>query len=241
MAEDNNEHRFLKISYTAKVKDGEVFDTTDEEVAQQEGIYNERKLYGPFPVVVGEGQVVEGLDEALADMQVGDEQELELSPEKAYGERDSNLIRLVSKSVFRQQDINPVPGMVVELDGQYAKVQTVSGGRVRVDFNHELAGKTVVFDVKVEEEASTQDERLNFLIERSFNSADDFEVELEENTAIIELPPEVYRDKNLLYRKASFAGELFKYLDLDNVKYIENWENPEAESEEESEEDSSSD
>ncbi|OYT26564.1 MAG: peptidylprolyl isomerase [Candidatus Altiarchaeales archaeon ex4484_96] len=218
--------RILKISYTANVKDGEIYDTTDEKKAREKGIYNEKRIYSPLTVILGENQVIEGLDKALEDMKKGEEKKVTISPEKAYGVRDSNLVRLVSLGEFKKKNITPIPGMPVELDGQHARIQTVSGGRVRVDFNHELAGKTVVFDVKVEDEAKTKKKKIDYIIERSFNSTEDFKVETIKDDVRIELPEKVYKDKNLLIRKASLSAELFKYLGVGDVVYTETWSNP---------------
>jgi FKBP-type peptidyl-prolyl cis-trans isomerase 2 len=105
---------FLKIEYTASVKDGKVFDTTELEVAKSEKIFDSKRVYRPVPVILGEGQVVKGLDEALAGMKPGEEKTVELVPEKAFGLKDQNMIRLVPVKVFKQQGINPIPGMPVE-------------------------------------------------------------------------------------------------------------------------------
>ncbi|MFH1721126.1 MAG: FKBP-type peptidyl-prolyl cis-trans isomerase [Candidatus Altiarchaeota archaeon] len=217
---------FIKISFTARVKDGPVFDTTNGEVAKKEGFFDEKHIYRATPVVVGQGQVVQGLDEILPKMKVGEEREVEIAPDKGFGMKDPNLLRLVPMKVFKQQKINPFPGMPVELDGRRARVQTVSGGRVRVDFNHELAGKTVVYKVKIEKKALDVKEKTNYLIERSFNSADDFKINISNKGVEIELPQEAQRDKNLLVRKASLAAELFRILEVEDVVFKETWSNP---------------
>ncbi len=221
--------RFIKITYTGKVKDGVVFDTTNEETAKKEGIFNEQKIYSPLPLITGEGQVIPGLDEKLEKLKIKEKKNIETPPEKAYGTRNPEYVRLISLGAFRKKNINPVPGMVVELDGRPAKIQTVSGGRVRVDFNHELAGKTLVFNVRVEEEAKTIKEKAEFLIDRNFNSPKGFKFKTAGKKIEIEIPQEAYRDKNLLLRKAGLSAELFKYLNLDEVAFKETWKNPEKE------------
>lgn len=226
---------FIKITYTGRVKDGAVFDTTDETTAKKEDIHDDQRVYKPIPVVTGERQVPEGLDEVLSSMKVGDAQEVEVPPEKGFGARDPNLIRLVPSKVFKQQKITPYPGMPVELDGQRARVQTVSGGRVRVDFNHDLAGKTLVYDVTVEEKASSDKDKIDYLIERSFNDAADFTVSLKAGKAEIGIPEAAQRDKNLLVRKATLAADLFRLLNLKEVTYTETWKNPKQKSEEKEE------
>jgi len=220
---------FATIEYTASVKDGRTFDTTDANTAQKEKIFDSKRVYRPLPVVVGEGNVVKGVDEALKDMKVGEEKTLELAPEKAFGQRDANLIRLVPMKVFKQQGLNPIPGMPVELDGRMARIQTVAGGRVRVDFNHELAGKNVVYKVKVVSKAETENGKVKFLVERSFNDSEDFKINLSGKKLILELPEKASRDRNIMFRKASLSAELFKYLELNEVVYTESWKNPKAE------------
>lgn len=160
------EKRFVKISYTGKVKDSQVFDTTDAETAKKENIFDAKRIYQAVPMIIGELQVLKGLDEELTDMKAGEEKELDIPPEKAYGQKDPNLIRLVPMKIFKQEKMTPIPGMVIELDGRPARIQTVSGGRVRVDFNSELAGKTLSYKVKIVEEAKTQEQKIKYLIER---------------------------------------------------------------------------
>lgn len=221
---------FVKISYTGRIKDGKVFETTSEKIAKEEGIFNEKKIYQPLPIVVGEGQVIKGLEEALSSMKLtpGEEKKnIEIPPEKAFGERDPNKVRLISRGQFKREGITPIPGMVVELNGRPARIQTVSGGRVRVDFNSELAGKIVVYDVKIEGIAKTKREKVNYLIERSFNRSDDFKVTLDKKNKVrINLPQRAFQDRNVLMRKASLAGEIFKCLKLGEVIFEENWKNP---------------
>lgn len=219
---------FVKIDYTAAVKDGGVFDTTDSEIAKKENIFDSKRVYGPLPVIVGEGQVVKGLDEILAGLNASDEREVEIPPEKAFGVRDASLIRLVPMKVFKQQGINPIPGMPVELDGRHARVQTVAGGRVRVDFNHELAGRTLKYKVKVVSKAVSDDEKARLLVERSFNESEGFAINLSGRKATIELPEKAFRDRNILFRKASLSAELFKYLSMEEVDYSERWVNPKS-------------
>ena len=96
-----------------------------------------------------------------------------------------------------------------------------------MDLNSELAGKTVVFDVKVEDVAKTINDRVKYLIERGFNDSDEFEIKItDENKKLhITLPQRAYKDSKVLVRKASFAAEAFKYLDVLDVTFVEVWKN----------------
>jgi len=111
---------------------------------------------------------VKGLEETLREMNVGEKRHVRLAPEKAFGQRRRELVAVVPLQEFRQRKIMPVSGLVIEIDGRYGKVQTVSGGRVRVDFNSDLAGKEVEYDVKVEKELKTAEEQVQALAEKYF-------------------------------------------------------------------------
>jgi FKBP-type peptidyl-prolyl cis-trans isomerase 2 len=220
---------FVKINYTGALEDGKVFDTTDAERAKKEGIYEDKRVYKPLTVAVGEEQVIKALDEALAGMAVGEKKTVTCSPEQAYGRRDTSMIRLIPVKFFKQEKLNPIPGMPVEIDGMRGRVQTVSGGRVRVDFNHELAGKTLVFDLEVVEKAEKDEDKIKYLIERSFEDSQDFNIKLEGKKLEVTLPKKAFHDRNLLVRKATLSADAFKNLGLKEITYIETWENPKEE------------
>jgi FKBP-type peptidyl-prolyl cis-trans isomerase 2 len=220
---------FIKINYTGRVKDGAVFDTNIKEQAEKEGIADSERVYKPLSVAVGEGQVIMGLDEELAGMRVGDKKTVTCGPDRAYGARNTGLVKLVPVKHFKQQKLNPMPGLPVEIDGMRGRVQTVAGGRVRVDFNHEFAGKTLVFDVEVVEKAESDADKVNYLIERNFEDADGFLPKLAAKKLTLTLPKKAFHDRNLLVRKASFTAEAFKFLGLSEVTFQERWENPKKE------------
>ncbi|MFA4946321.1 MAG: peptidylprolyl isomerase [Candidatus Micrarchaeia archaeon] len=141
---------FVKIDFTGATKDdGVVFDTTSEKRAREAGTFDPRVKYGPVLVPLGKHQILQGLEEELFKAKKGDEKTLTLAPEKAFGRKNSEEVRLVPLAKFQEQKVQPFVGMPVELDGRRARVQSVSGGRVRVDFNHPLADREIVYEYKV--------------------------------------------------------------------------------------------
>lgn len=159
---------FAKIEFTGKLgQDGIVFDTTDAAKAKEAGIFSEKRAYGPALVVAGKDMVVKGLDEALLGMQAGASKTVTILPEKAYGPRSPQLIRVLPLAEFRKRDMHPAPGMTVELDGRTARVRSVTSGRVTVDLNHPLAGETLVYDLKVAEKIEGTEARAKALLENS--------------------------------------------------------------------------
>lgn len=141
---------FVEIEFTARTKEGKVFDTTSAEVAKLAGLYDEntKDNFKNFKICVGQGMILEGLDLSLENKEINKEYEIELPPEKAFGKRHPELVKLVPSKMFLEKNIFPKPGMVFSLDGILIKIISVSGGRVLIDMNNPLAGKEVIYKFK---------------------------------------------------------------------------------------------
>ena len=140
---------FIEIEYTGKLKDENVvFDTTDETVAKENGLES-HSGYGSVIICVGEEQLLKGLDKNLEGKETGKEYDIELKPEDAFGNKNAKLIQLVPTSKFKQQNVQPMPGMQLNIDGVVGTIKTVSGGRTLVDFNHPLSGKVLTYKIKI--------------------------------------------------------------------------------------------
>ncbi len=162
---------FIRLEYTGKVQEtGNVFDTTDENVAEEAGIKLDNKTYGAIPIVVGGGHVLKGLDEALIGMEEGEEKKVEITPEEGFGLRDPKLLQLIPMGEFKKQGMKPEVGMAITSDGTTGIIRSVSGGRVRVDFNHELAGKNLEYDIKVIKEIKDDVEKVKSMIELHYSA-----------------------------------------------------------------------
>ncbi len=216
---------FILIDYVCRVKEtGEVFDTTLEDVAKKEGIYREDTRYEPMLVVVGEGWVIRGLDEKLTELEVGETETLEIPPEKAFGHRDPTKMRMVPLRKFREQGITPAPGMQVEVDNRVGVVRSVSGGRVQVDFNPPLAGKTLVYEVTVKKVLEKDLDKIKALIHRRIPNIDieKFLIKLGEKVVTIEMPPESFFVQGIQVAKRGLALDIQKYLPkFEEIRFVE--------------------
>ena len=138
---------FIELDYTARIKGTDlVFDTTVESDAKKHGIHSKEVKYKPLVIKVGQGQLVPGLDTFIVDKAPG-EYKVDLGPEQAFGKKNAKLLRLVSIKEFHKNQIQPMPGLEVELDNHRGIVRTVNGGRVIVDFNHPLSSKEITYDI----------------------------------------------------------------------------------------------
>jgi len=202
MAEKIGADDFVRIDYTARQgSNGAVFDTTDAAKAKEAKIYDEKYAYAPALVVVGKGMVVKGLDDALLGMAVGESKKLELLPEKAFGLRNPNLVRVLPLAEFRKHDLNPVPGMVMELDGTPALIRSVTSGRVMVDMNHTLAGERITYEVKVVEKLATSESKIKALLES--NGIKGAEVKVKEGKAELRFPDAIEKDAKYFVGKSA--------------------------------------
>jgi FKBP-type peptidyl-prolyl cis-trans isomerase 2 len=157
---------FLRIEYVGRVAStGEIFDLTDGELARKEGIHNPGHKYGPVLVIVGSGMAVPGVEKQLLGMKPGEKREFDVSRDEGFGRREPRLIKVLSYQRFISQKINPVPGIFVNIDGRHARIQSVSGGRVRVDFNSPLAGKDLHYRVRLVRRLTAVRERAQALLE----------------------------------------------------------------------------
>lgn len=218
----------IKISYTGKTIDtNQVFETTDKETAIKKGIYNKEAKYEPLTTIIGGNDLLKGLEEAIKEMKQGEEKKVNLNPKQAFGERNPEYIRMVPMQEFKKRDITPFPGLIIELNGMKGKIQTVSGGRIRVDFNHPLAGKTIEFQVKIEKILKKDKEKIDALTKKYFSFlTKPPQTKQEKNTLKIILPflplPEISQAKHL------FAKQVIKAVPkIKNIQFIEKYEKKE--------------
>ena len=144
----------VSIEYTGRLKDGTVFDTSRESVAEETELAAEQpdREFTPLTVEIGAGQVIEGLEDALMGMEPGDTPTVRIPPEKGYGEWTEERVQSYDPAELNQQlgDEEPEEGMYLQTqDGNLAEITEITDGAVRVDFNPRLAGETLEFDIEV--------------------------------------------------------------------------------------------
>jgi len=216
---------FILVNLTCKVKEsGEIVETTLEKTARESGLYKEGSTYEPMFVIVGEGWVPKGLDEALTGMEVGQSSTIEVPPEKGYGLRDPSKIRLVPLRRFRAEGITPLPGMVVHLEGKPAVVRAVGAGRVQVDYNHQLSGKTLIYDVTVDRILESFEDKIRAILHRRIVGVDEkkFTTNLVEGNLTVEIPEEAFFLEGLQVLKQAVAADILKYYpSIHKVSFLE--------------------
>lgn len=139
----------VQVDYVGRLEDGTVFDTSISEVAQEEDTYIEGRNYSPLTFTVGAGQMIKGFDEGVIGMRVGEEKTITLPPEEAYGEYDEAKIEAIPLEELNMSEKPEVGQTYSSIYGSQFRVIDVNETHVTFDSNHELAGKTLVFDVEL--------------------------------------------------------------------------------------------
>lgn len=143
------------VHYTARMVDGEeegeVVDTTDVDVALETGVYYGHRNYEPLSFTVGEDEVLTGIDEAVKDMDRGEERSVVLPPEETFGQYDpEQVVEFPREEIESRSDKTAEVGELVTTDtDQTGWIVDVDEETVTIDFNHELAGERLEFEIKV--------------------------------------------------------------------------------------------
>ena len=130
---------------------GAVFETTDVDVALDEGVYHDHRDFKPLEFRVGEGHVLPGIDRAVQDMEAGETRTVELAPEEAFGPRNEDaVIRVPRGEIEARSDSTAEVDQLVRSDtGEVGWITDVGEDEVTIDFNHELAGECVEFEIRL--------------------------------------------------------------------------------------------
>ncbi len=128
-----------------------VFDTSDVDVALEAGVYASHRDYQPVEFEVGAGQVLPGIDEAVRTMAVGEERTITVGPGQAFGDRDAErVVEVPRESLEARSGRVARPWRLVQsATGEMGWITAVAEDTVTVDFNPDLAGERLTFDLKL--------------------------------------------------------------------------------------------
>jgi peptidylprolyl isomerase len=233
-----------KKATTAVIKDGDfiladfigythddhrLFDTTKEDVAKSENVFEEGEIYQPRLIIVGQGWMVPGVDEVLIGMKVGQTKKITLEPQKAFGLRDAQQVRIIPRARVKT-DKKLVRGMRVRIGNQTGTVRHVGGGRVTVDFNPVLAGHTVDYEITVKKRLSRTQEKLEAFVYRRFSGVDEktIKISTKGKTVTIALSPDprILLNQSLQVWKLGVTHDIETYMKdkYSKVLFTEEWE-----------------
>ena len=127
----------ITFNFSLALEDGYIIDSNFES--------------SPARFLLGDGSLLPGFEEVLEGLVAGSEAQFLVPPEKAFGQHNPQNVQLIKRSLFDQDELQP--GLVISFqngDGELpGVVQSLTEEEVMVDFNHPLAGKSIVFTVKI--------------------------------------------------------------------------------------------
>lgn len=214
----------------------ELFDTTNEEHAKAGEIFNEEAAYGPIVTIVGGGRVLPGLNKSFLKAEIGKKTTVEIPPEEGAGERLPNMVEIFSVRELQKQDINPEPGMRIQIKNKRGTITNMTSGRVRVDFNDPLAGKTLKYEYTILKKAETPEEKVLGIIEADYGKSDEFRASIKGDELTLVLADMCKYDQAWFTLKYKVVSDLRQYLDIKTINFVEEYvkrEEPEEEPEEE--------
>ena len=223
---------FIIVDYTGKVKEtGEVFDTTSEEIAKENKLYKEGDIYEPRLIVAGEGWLLKALDDALLTFKLNKTETVEIPPENAFGNRDPEKLKLVPIRRLAARGITPRLGAQIEYDKRLATVRTMGSGRVTLDFNPPLAGKTLIYEVTVQKQLKTSEEKVSALIHRRIPAVEveKFKFTVGKAELTVDMPAEAFYIEGIQLAKRGITMDVQRFLpELTAIKFVESFAKPEA-------------
>ncbi len=201
----------------------ELFETTSEELAKSEDIFDEKAKYQSLTTLVGANRVVAGLDKSLEGAEVGKKTTVEIPPSEGDGAWDPKLVEIFPMREFAKEEYQPYPGMEVTVKNKTGRIVTVQSGRVRVDFNAPLAGKTVRYEYTISKKANKADEKALGIIAMDYGNSEDFNITGKDDLLEITLPEICKYDQNWFVMKYRVVGDLREHTDFKSIKFIEEY------------------
>lgn len=117
----------------------------------------------PLEFITGMGQIIKGLEEEILNMSVGDKADVIVNPADAYGEYNEEAVQLLPKEQFAGIDL--IEGMTLygtseEGETVQVNVKSFDDNEVVIDYNHPMAGKTLMFTVTILDSRKATDQEM---------------------------------------------------------------------------------
>ena len=215
----------ILVDYIFRVKEnGELIETTIKEVAEKEGV--EEGRFEPRLVIPGKGFLLKSVEEQLIGMAPGEEKRFEIPPEKAFGPRDPSKVKVIPLRRLKNVEGPITIGSRITIDGKEGIVRSIGSGRVQVDFNPYLAGKTIDCYVKVVKILSTDHEKIKALIHYRIPDVDveKFKIRMRRPEVRITIPDEAFLLPAIQVAKRALARDLMDHIEgVEKVTYVETY------------------
>ena len=184
---------------------------------------------------MGEGWLIAGLDAEVAKLSVGEKKSIELAPEKAFGARDPTQLRMIPLRKFGEREHELAVGDQVDVDNRVGTVRFIGSGRAQVDFNHRLAGKSIVYDFEVLKTVDSDDDKVRALVDRRLSGeGKKASIGTSGGDITVTIPEELFLVEGLQIIKRGISNDVFKFVpSAASLTFTEKFANPKPKAEKE--------
>lgn len=217
------EGEIVHIDYELYSSDEKLIETNLEEIAKEHDMHQEGREYSPLVAVIGGGSLIEGFEDHLLEAEADTDYEIDIPCEKAYGEKNSDLIEVISQDKVMQQVRDPNSLQVngpITLGGKTGTLTLWAAGRARIDFNHQMAGQDLRYKYKITKVISDKQEKVAALLNAN-TGHDGFEAEFDGEDVSITIPESMLFDTNAAMMKFRLVSVLRDSLGVGKVSFVE--------------------
>jgi FKBP-type peptidyl-prolyl cis-trans isomerase 2 len=235
------EGSIVKLDYDMWVHDEDsdeyhLYETTAEQVARDNDIFDDHNNYSPITAIVGKGNVLQGLDESLKGAELEKETEIVIPPDKAYGERRPEYVEFVKRNELEsemasseEEDRAIYVGKHVHFKGRHGTVLMVTGRKCRLDFNHPLAGKTLKYRYVPREVIEEREAIAGEIAKLNYQMGDQFEFEFSGDELRVKLAEYCKFDPEWRMGKFQIISMLREsFPDIEKIVLMEEYPRPET-------------
>jgi FKBP-type peptidyl-prolyl cis-trans isomerase 2 len=212
---------------------GEVFETTDEGLAKDKGMWHEGHQYKPRVLIIGSGsnEYPTGLEVDLLHAKIAEKREVTLEPKDAFGAHNPLLVETVSARELVRLGIEPEVGASVTRRNRTGHISGIFGGRVRVDYNHPLAGKSLKYEYTVREVADKPEEKVGAVLDLHYGRSEEFRPEVSGKSVSIKVPDVCKFDQAWQHQKLRIVLDLREHAGFETVSFVEEYVKKKADEE----------
>jgi len=198
----------------------EILDTTFPDIAKENNL-NIKADYKPLRFVFGTGELLSSVEKSIKDLDNGKSKTFSLKKEDAFGVKDDTKIQIISFNEFKKENIKPEPGLYVNMNNKSGKIISVSGGRVKIDFNPMFAGRDLEYTITINKILSNDNDKIPALIEKIFYfiPKDQIKYFVEDKLKEVEIQMPLGLPKEIDYFKQVFSKLVLDSTNFDIIKF----------------------
>jgi FKBP-type peptidyl-prolyl cis-trans isomerase 2 len=213
---------------------GELFETTHEALAKEKELWHEGHTYSPRVFIIGSGasDLPTGLEVDLLHAKVGEKRDVTLEAKDAYGAHNPLLVETVSVRELLRLGIDPEVGATVQRRNRTGFISGIFGGRVRIDYNHKLAGKALKYDYTVDSVAEKPQEKVRAILDLHYGRSEEFDVEVAGKKVTVKVPDVCKFDQAWATQKLRVVLDTREHAGIDTIAFVEEYVRKQADDEE---------